>query len=82
MAVATAVMATVVRRVKEGEWPSIYGFAAGVCALVMVWSAVSIIWSIDPPAAHVSKLVRLTEFLDHIPVGLGRSGARNQQGGR
>ncbi len=60
---ATAVMAVMVRRVKEGQWPNFSGFAAVVCALAMIWSAVSVFWSIDPPAAHVSKLVRLAILL-------------------
>ncbi len=56
---ATAVMAVMVRRVKEGQWPNFSGFAAVVCALAMIWSAERDFWSIDPPAAHVSKLDRL-----------------------
>ncbi len=60
---AVAVAAVAVRRARDGAWPNILGFAALVCALAMVWSAVSILWSIDPATAHISKLVRLALLL-------------------
>ena len=55
-----AVAALLIRRAADGGWPNIVGFASGVCALAMAWSALSILWSIDPAAAHISKLARLT----------------------
>jgi len=61
--ILAAMVAVANRRFRDRAWPNFSGFPAVICALAMIWSAVSVFWSIDPPAAHVSKLVRLAILL-------------------
>jgi exopolysaccharide production protein ExoQ len=60
---AAAIACLLIRRVRDRAWPIPTGFAVGICILAMAWSAASILWSIDPATAHLSKLVRLALLL-------------------